>query len=46
MCAENYQNRGRFDKDIAKNKTGQFFASHGISMVWCEFSEYAVAIGP
>ena len=30
MCAENYQNRDRFDKDIAKLKQGSFFASHGI----------------
>jgi len=29
MCAENYQNRDRFDKDIAKIKQGSFFASHG-----------------
>ena len=29
--AENYQNGERFDKDIAKNKTVQFFASHGSS---------------
>ena len=24
MCAENYQNRDRFDKDIAKIKQGSF----------------------
>ena len=29
MCAENYQNRDRFNKDIAKIKQGSFFASHG-----------------
>ena len=31
MCAENYQNRDRFDKDSAKIKQGSFFASHGTS---------------
>ena len=31
VCAENYQNRDRFDKDIAKIKQGSFFASHGIN---------------
>ena len=25
MCAENYQNRDRFDKDITKIKQGSFF---------------------
>jgi len=28
-CAKNYQNRERFDKDIAKIKQCNFFASHG-----------------
>ena len=36
MCAKNYQNRDRFDKDIAKIKQGSFLASHGIYIdgVW------------
>jgi len=37
MCAENYQNRDRFDKDIAKIKQGSFFASHGISSFHVEY---------
>ena len=32
MCAENYQNRDRFDKDIAKIKRGSFFLPHMV--VW------------
>jgi len=29
--AKNYENRERFDKDIAKTKQCSFFASHGSS---------------
>ena len=41
MCAENYQNRDRFDKDIAKIKQGSFFASHGTTV----HTAYTVRVG-
>ena len=35
MCAENYQNRDRFDKDIAKIKQGSFFCLTWYNALLC-----------